>query len=60
MKRYAVQVVTGFWFDGDGNTIRQRESHYFDSPDEAERFRKWTRRRGTECTDVMDLENLPF
>lgn len=60
MKRYCVQVVTGYWYDGDGEERCFTKSHYFDEPGKAEHFRKWMKRKGAEVTSVMDLENLPF
>ncbi len=59
MKRYCVAVVSGYWFSGN-DTSRQYESHYFDSFDEAERYRKMMKRSGREVTNVCDLEDLPF
>lgn len=56
VKRYAVSLIVGYTcFYGD--CTAQYEHVFFDTLEEAQAFRN---EHHPNCTDVFDLENLPF
>lgn len=60
MKRYCVGIIIPEINPLHNEVWHNFTWHHFDTKEQAERFKKESRRSGKKTTDVMDIENLPF
>lgn len=60
MKRYCIEILTPVVNPMDNEIRHTTKAYFFDTKEQAERFKKESRRAGMKTSAVIDLENLPF